>query len=188
MCTSEELQSKYIGAIINFRYKAGEVPLSIINSIQDALNGEEVGWPLIFLQQFHFELERIKMELQEPGPIITNTRIGIHLTFILPKLRILTAYHLHSIHVTKKTRERELLSSFPQNTLQCLDRLVVTMNTPSSSDEQDTLAASMEINIVSDSDITINTSQELRKSEKTKTSRPFQLLMMLLNNQEQTNC
>ena len=42
------------------------------------------------------------------------------------------------------------------------------MNSPSNSDEQDILAPSMEFNMLSDSDIATNTSQELRKSEKTK--------------------
>lgn len=68
-----------VGAIMNFCYEIEKVPFTIVNSVQDALNGEEVDWRLVFLQQFHFGLKKIKMGLQEYARVIINTRIGIHM-------------------------------------------------------------------------------------------------------------
>jgi len=77
----------------------------------------------------HYELQRIRLELQGPKPITISTRLGIHITLILSKTRALIALQKFQIHETPKFKKRQLLSPLFVGTLQALEKAKIA--TPS---------------------------------------------------------
>lgn len=106
---------------MSIRYKIEEVFFIIINFIQEALNSEEVDESLVFLQQLHFELKRIKMEIQEFVPVIIKTKIGKHVTLII-KTKIFNFFLASHNSCIKNLTNKRLLSPFFTTPFQDLER------------------------------------------------------------------
>jgi len=74
---------KFLGSAINLKQKTGEVSWSLIQLVQQTMEGRAIDWIEVFKLQFHYELQRIKLEVQGPKPVIIHTILGAHISLLL---------------------------------------------------------------------------------------------------------
>ena len=93
-CTRGELKKplKLINSLMLMRSNSQTIPISFIETIVRALNGERVDWPLILHKHWIAQLQLICQDLSAKKSHVTKSMIGAHLTLLLVARGLLTIH------------------------------------------------------------------------------------------------
>jgi len=96
--------------------------------VQQTIERGAVDWIEVFKFQFHYELQRIKLEVQGPKPVIIHTRLGAHISLLLSTTNSLALAKSIKNYVTPKLGKRPLLSPLTKTTTQTTKRAKILKN------------------------------------------------------------